>query len=139
MSGMKAAVLFLVALLVSSPAGAGQDRDAQRSVNEGQQPYLGKRLGVGALAHAFLLQYPGRTEWQVSPSRYTVDFKSANFKFRNRDAHRVPDEMRGKWMQVVFRVVTVAETAVESPPGSNNWTWVLTYECDIEILEAATR
>jgi hypothetical protein len=138
MTGMMAPVL-LIALLAGSPAGASKDPDAKRSVAEGQQAYLGKRLAVGALGHAFLLQYPGRTEWQVSPSRYTVDFKSANFKFRNRDAHRVPDEMRGKWMQVVFRVVTVAETAVESPPGSNNWTWVLTYECDIEILEAATR
>ncbi len=129
--------LLLGALLAAAPTLAGKDPDSRRRLPDGQQAYLGARLAVGAVAHAFVLQYPNQPAWQVSPSRYAVDFQTANFHFRNRAEHALLDAQRGRWMQVVFTVVTVAETPVESPRGSGVWTWALTYECDIQSLAPA--
>jgi len=130
-------LLPILLILLAMPAHGGKDPDRKRKVPEGHQLFIGERLAVGAIAEAFLLQYPGSPDWQVSPSRYAVDFKAAGFRFRNRAEYSVPDALRGKWLRIVFEVVTVAENAVESPAGSGNWTWVLTYECDVRSVEAA--
>lgn len=133
--------LFLLILLMALPvnAEAVKDPDRSRKLPEGHQAFLGERLGLGAVAEAFLLQYPGNPLWQVSPSRYAVDFEKAAFRFRNQADFPVPDELRGSWLRVVFEVVAVTENAVEQPAGSGQWSWVLTYECDLRLVERAPR
>jgi len=132
-------ILLILLMVLPLTAVAGKDPDLSRKLPEGHQAFLGERLGVGAVAEAFLLQYPGNPVWQVSPSRYTVDFKAAAFRFRNKAEFPVSDELRGSWLRVVFEVVTVTENAVEQPAGSGNWIWLLTYECDLSLLERASR
>lgn len=131
--------LLLLLLALGGPAAAGKDPDLKRKVPEGHQRFTGERLAVGAVAEAFLLQYPGHPEWQVSPSRYAVDFDAAAFSFRNRADYAVADGLRGQWLRVVFEVIAVTETAVEMPKGSGTWLWRLTYECDLRVVEAAER
>lgn len=122
-------------MAVSAPALA-EDPDLTRPVPEGEVRYTGERLASGATAHAYLIRYEGHSTWYVSPSRYEVDFGESTFHFRNADAHPLP--VLGQWLDVVFNVGTVSETAMESPEGSNNWTWKLTYECELVKIIPAT-
>jgi len=132
--------LLILIFLMGAPAGAApKDRDSGRTVGEGTTAYTGARLAVGTRAEAFLLQYQGHSEWRVSPSRYAVDFDTANFQFRNRSQYPLTAPQMGVWMRANFVVVSVAETPVEQPAGSGNWGWVLTYECDLQSWVVAGR
>ena len=120
---------WITSLLFWSLVGRAEDLDRTRVAPEGQTVYTGERLAVGSTVRAFVVRYPGRDEWSVSPSRYSVQFDTGTFKFRNATAHPVQDN--GAWFELVFRVHGVSETAVETPKGSNNWGWHLTYECEL--------
>ena len=120
---------WITSLLFWTLVGRAEDLDRTRVITEGQTAYTGERLAVGTTVRAFVVRYPGRAEWSVSPSRYAVQFDTGTFKFRNAEAHPVQDN--GAWFELVFRVHGVSETAVETPKGSNNWGWHLTYECEL--------
>jgi len=125
---------FLMLMGVLANPALAADPDHKRPVPEGEVRYVGERLEAGATAHAFLIRYEDNTQVFVSSSRYTTDFEAASFRFRNSDAH--PFDEMGTWVEISFTVRTVSETAVESPAGSNNWTWQVTYECDLVSVRA---
>jgi len=131
--------LLLAALFHGAPAHAGDDPDLHRKVEEGRQIYTGERLAIGAVAEAFLLQYPDQPAWNISASRYEVDFEGAGFEFRNRAAYPVDTPRRGKWLRVVFEVLAVLEAPIEVPKGSGTWSWKLTYDCAIRSVEEPDR
>jgi hypothetical protein len=68
-----------------------------------------------------------------------VDLKSAAFGFRNQADFPISEALQGQWLRAVFLVNSVTENAVESPTGSGNWSWILTYECELRLIELAKR
>jgi hypothetical protein len=136
--GMRHTLVLALALGLPT-AQAGGDPDLKRRVPEAHQRYTGARLAIGTVAEAFLLQHPGHPELHVSASRYNVDLKSAAFGFRNRADFPISEALQGQWLRAVFLVNSVTENAVESPAGSGNWSWILTYECELQLIELAKR
>ena len=127
---------YLLLWLLSLPAVAGKDPDRSRKVADGHHVFTGARMAIGTTAEAFILKYPKDPAWLVSPSRYAVDFEGSAFQFRNQSDFSIAADLEGQWLRAVMEVKSVTETAVEV---NGEWSWKLTYVCDLKILEKAGR
>ena len=121
-------------LAVGSVAAAGSDPDARRSMTEGQERYVPGKANVGTVYEAFAIRFPGRTEVFISPSRFDVQYGDSALNCRNQSAYPIGDDAVNVWHKVSFSVLSLKESAVESPAGSGNWTWKTSFDCEIRSL-----
>ena len=132
---MFAVLAYLLAFQFS--AFAGDDPDRKRTVPEGQTVYTGPDVRVGAIYEAFLIRFQDRQLPFLSPSRFKVEYLEGALKCRNGDQYRIGSDATGSWHKVSFEVLAVRESAIEEPPGSGNWGWAKTFDCDIKSLKLA--
>lgn len=132
-------VIFVVAFLLGfhQPAFAGADPDEHRRVGEGREAFLVDNVQVGGTYEAFLIGFPDRPGYYLSPSRYRVSYIPNALQCRNESDFAFEEARNGHWWTVVFEVFAVKETAIEDPPGSGKWSWRHSYDCSLKKLDPA--
>ena len=115
-------------------ASAGDDPDRVRKVPEGQEVYTGPDVRVGGVYEAFIIRFKDRQTPLLSPSRFKVAYEEGTLQCRNADDFLIADDATGAWHKISFEILSVKESAVEDPPGSGNWGWAKTIDCDIKSL-----
>ena len=130
---MTPAALLTVSLL--SGASAGADPDSYRKAPEGQQVFVSAdAVQIGDVYEAFVIRFKDRETAYISPSRFRVAYKENVLQCRNKEEHAIPEAQFGQWHKISFEVLALKETAVETPPGSGNWTWDTQIDCKIVSL-----
>mgnify|MGYP004204018617 CR=1 FL=1 len=126
---------LMLAILCFQPfARAVDDPDRVRKVPEGQEVYTGPDVRVGGVYEAFIIRFKDRQAPLLSPSRFKVAYEEGTLQCRNADAFSIGDDATGAWHKISFEILSVKESAIEDPPGSGNWGWARTIDCDIKSL-----
>ena len=108
------------------------DPDTRRALSTGSERFAGE-LTVGTTYESFAVWYDHLGTWRITASRYEPAFFDGVVEWQDAEKWKGRQEQE-VWQDVIFKVKSMVESPVESPPGSGNHTWVPTYECVIEHL-----